>query len=222
MKFLSPLALAKVGNDLSTMKDSGKIADYCEAEVLTDMAHFAGLLASGVHPSSMPMWSLRQPLKICADSVEGWSCPRKPIWKESPTMLFFMASGFWSWMQLWPRMSRWSSETRFRRICMPGRGQCLGPGKNPFWKQDWRHHCRQRHPSDIDGFAEFSVDLTTGLGCPLNLRLDLQKNSVSVETQHLQITSELRLGASEWATWEFEEKEFTMSGEWIAEVHIPL
>ena len=70
-----------------------KIADYCEAEVLTDMAHFAGLVASGVHPSPMPMWSLRQSLKICADSVEGCSCPRKPIWKESPTMLFFMKSG---------------------------------------------------------------------------------------------------------------------------------
>ena len=30
-----------------------KITDYCGAEVLTDMAHFSGFVAVGVHPSSI-------------------------------------------------------------------------------------------------------------------------------------------------------------------------
>ena len=31
-----------------------KITDYCGAEVLTDMAHFSGFVAVGVHPNSIP------------------------------------------------------------------------------------------------------------------------------------------------------------------------
>ena len=31
-----------------------KITDYCGAEVLTNMAHFAGFVMAGVHPSPIP------------------------------------------------------------------------------------------------------------------------------------------------------------------------
>ena len=44
------------------------------------------------------------------------------------------------------------------------------------------------------------------------------KNSVPGETQPPQITSGLRFGVSAGTTRGFQEKEFTMIGEWISEV----
>ncbi len=45
-----------------------EIADSVGAYLMVDMAHFAGLVAGGEHPSPfpMPMWRPRRPTKPCA------------------------------------------------------------------------------------------------------------------------------------------------------------
>ena len=163
-----------------------KFTDYCGAEVLTDMAYFSGFVGVGVHPNSIPHANV-----VIATTFKnlygfGWGLvlsKETDLQRKLDNAVFLCIQGFWALMHLRARMSGWGPATRLRRICITGRSQCLYPGKNSFWKEDWSHHCRHRHSSDR--IAAFSVDLTTGLGCPWSLRFYLQK----------QFSTSLRLSA---------------------------
>ena len=72
----------------SISRDSGEIADSVGAYLMVDMAHIAGLVAAGVHPSPVPLAdivtstthkTLRGPrggLILCKEAWAKWSTRR--------------------------------------------------------------------------------------------------------------------------------------------------
>ena len=60
-----------------------EIADECGAMLMVDMAHIAGLVAAGVHPSPVQILSRRPRTRRCADRAEAWCCAARnmrPYW----------------------------------------------------------------------------------------------------------------------------------------------
>jgi len=72
-----------------------KITDYCGAEVLTDMAQFAGFVVAGVHPSPIPHANVVTATTF--ENLYGFGgeliLSKETDLEKSSTMLFFICSG---------------------------------------------------------------------------------------------------------------------------------
>ena len=200
-----------------------KIADGCGAKLLADMAHFAGLVAGGVHPSPIPHAHV-----VTATTYKNLRGVRGGLILSKET----------------------DSERKLNSAVFPGvqgsvilnavaaKAVCLGEALKP----EFRLYAAQilaNARALAKTLVENRIDVVTGgTDTPLIL-VDLRKlqltgkqasdaleasglicnkNSVPGETQPPQITSGLRFGVSAGTTRGFQEKEFTMIGEWISEV----
>ena len=199
-----------------------KISDDCGAKLLADMAHFAGLVAGGVHPSPIPHAHV-----VTATTYKNLRGVRGGLILSKET----------------------DSERKLNSAVFPGvqgsvilnavaaKAVCLGEALKP----EFRLYAAQvlaNARALAKTLVENRIDVVTGgTDTPLilvdlrNLRLTGQqasdaleasglicnKNSVPGETQPPQITSGLRFGVSAGTTRGFQETEFIMIGEWIAE-----
>jgi glycine hydroxymethyltransferase len=59
------------------------IADAVGATFMVDMAHFAGLVAAGIHPSRTRMWRRRRRTRLCAARAAASSSPTTRRWRRS-------------------------------------------------------------------------------------------------------------------------------------------
>ena len=200
-----------------------KISDDCGAKLLADMAHFAGLVAGGVHPSPIPHAHV-----VTATTYKNLRGVRGGLILSKET----------------------DSERKLNSAVFPGvqgsvilnavaaKAVCLGEALKP----EFRLYAAQilaNARALAKTLVENRIDVVTGgTDTPLilvdlrNLQLTgkqasdaleasgliCNKNSVPGETQPPQITSGLRFGVSAGTTRGFQEKEFTMIGEWISEV----
>ncbi|MEC7539964.1 MAG: serine hydroxymethyltransferase, partial [SAR324 cluster bacterium] len=200
-----------------------KIADDCGAKLLADMAHFAGLVAGGVHPSPIPHAHV-----VTATTYKNLRGVRGGLILSKET----------------------DSERKLNSAVFPGvqgsvilnavaaKAVCLGEALKP----EFRLYAAQilaNARALAKTLVEHRIDVVTGgTDTPLilvdlrNLQLTgkqasdaleasgliCNKNSVPGETLPPQITSGLRFGVSAGTTRGFQEKEFTMIGEWISEV----
>ena len=154
-----------------------KITDYCGAEVLTEMAYFAGFVVAGVYPSPIPHANVVTATTF--KNLYGFG-GELILSKETDLEIKLDNAVFY--------MSR-SSDPECN--CVQG---CLGEAPKPdcvvYASQVLANACtlaKTIFENRIDvitlgtdtpliDFSAFSVYLTIGLGCPWSFRLNLQEH----------------------------------------------
>ena len=199
------------------------IAEECGAILLADMAHFAGLVAGGVHPNPLPHAHV-----ATATTYKNLRGVRGGlILSDEPNLERKLNSAVFPGVQ---------GSVILNAIA--AKAVCLGEALRSEFKV-YAYQVLLNARSLASSLINNGIDVVTGgTDTPL-LLVDLRKlqlsgkhaseiletsglicnkNTVPGDTQSPKITSGLRFGVSAGTTRGFKEKEFVQIGEWISEI----
>ncbi len=199
------------------------IADAVGAVLLADMAHFAGLVAGGAHPSPLPhahvttattyknLRGARGGIVLTDDAALARKLDSAvfPGVQGSVILNAVAAKAVCLGEALKPEFRAYAAQVLANARCLADvlmqRGIALVAGgtDTPLLVADLR-------PLGLTGAAASDGLEAAGLTC--------NKNAVPGDTQPPRITSGLRFGAAAGTTRGFREAEFRRIGEWIADL----
>ena len=200
-----------------------RIADAVGAVLLADMAHFAGLVAGGAHPSPLPhahvttattyknLRGARGGIVLTDDAALARKLDSAvfPGVQGSVILNAVAAKAVCLGEALKPEFRAYAAQVLANARCLADvlmqRGIALVAGgtDTPLLVADLR-------PLGLTGAAASDGLEAAGLTC--------NKNAVPGDTQPPRITSGLRFGAAAGTTRGFREAEFRRIGEWIADL----
>ena len=201
----------------------GKIAKQCGAYLMVDMAHIAGLVAAGLHPSPIPYadFVTTTTHKTLRGPRGGMVFCKEEFAKKLDSKIF-------------PGMQGGPLEH-----VIAAKGICLFEAMQPSYKE-YMEQVLKNVQVMVKGFKEagfrivsdgsdnhlLMVDVMTSLemtGKEAESLLDLagitaNKNTIPYDTQKPFVTSGIRLGTAAMTSRGFKEKEFEQVTKWIVEV----
>lgn len=201
----------------------GKIAKQCGAYLMVDMAHIAGLVAAGLHPSPIPYadFVTTTTHKTLRGPRGGMVFCKEEFAKKLDSKIF-------------PGMQGGPLEH-----VIAAKGICLFEAMQPSYKE-YMEQVLKNVQVMVKGFKEagfrivsdgsdnhlLMVDVMASLemtGKEAESLLDLagitaNKNTIPYDTQKPFVTSGIRLGTAAMTSRGFKEKEFEQVTKWIVEV----
>lgn len=201
----------------------GKIAKQCGAYLMVDMAHIAGLVAAGLHPSPIPYadFVTTTTHKTLRGPRGGMVFCKEEFAKKLDSKIF-------------PGMQGGPLEH-----VIAAKGICLFEAMQPSYKE-YMEQVLKNVQVMVKGFKEagfrivsdgsdnhlLMVDVMASLemtGKEAERLLDLagitaNKNTIPYDTQKPFVTSGIRLGTAAMTSRGFKEKEFEQVTKWIVEV----
>jgi glycine hydroxymethyltransferase len=199
------------------------IADRCGAHLMVDMAHFAGLVAGGVHPSPLPHAhvvtttthkTLRGPrggMILCNDPEIARKIDSAvfPGLQGGPLMHAVAAKAVALGEALQPSFKQYAravvdnADTLAKTLAESGLAIVSGGTDTHLMLVDLR-------PLGLTGKDSEQALERAGITC--------NKNGIPFDPQKPMVTSGVRLGSPAGTTRGFGRAEFRQIGEWIAEV----
>ena len=199
------------------------IADGCGASLLVDMAHFAGLVAGGVHPSPVPYADV-----VTTTTYKSLRGARGGlILTNDPALARKLDSAMFPGLQGSPLLH-----------AVAAKAVCLGEALRPEFK-DYAKRVLENARALADALIAGGLSLVSGgTDTPLMLvdlrpleltgdaasasleraGLTANKNAIPFDPKPPTVTSGLRLGSSAGTTRGFGRAEFKLIGETIVEV----
>ncbi len=199
------------------------IADEVGAYLMVDMAHIAGLVAGGAHPSPLPWADV-----VTTTTHKSLRGPRGGmILTNNEDIAKKMNSA------VFPGLAGWAVDACDRRqgcrlwrgaaagvqgLCRGRGGQCPGDGGSVDEGRDQHRVGRDRQPPDAGRSAAQGCDRQgdrAGLG---RAHITCNKNGVPFDPEKPFVTTGIRLGTPAGTTRGFGEAEFREIADWIVEV----
>lgn len=200
-----------------------KIADKVGAYLMVDMAHFAGLVAGGVHPNPMEFADV-----VTTTTHKTLRGPRGGmILTNNPDIAKKIDSAIFPGTQGGPLMH-----------VIAGKAVCFGEDLTPQFK-DYAHQVVKNAKLMGEVLKSRGLDLVSGGTDTHLLLVDLRpknltgnvvaqaledanitcnKNAIPFDPQSPKVTSGIRVGTPAGTTRGFKEKEFEMIANWIGDI----